>query len=699
MSDVVTFGKQNSVGIITTDNPPVNALSQAVREGLAEAMAAAAADDEVKAIVLLCEGRTFFAGADIKEFGKPPVRPYLPEVQDAFEASSKPVVAAIHGNALGGGLETAMACHYRVAVPSARVGQPEVKLGIIPGAGGTQRLPRLVGVEKALEMIVWGNPVNAAAAHAAGLIDELVDEGDLGGGAIAFAERLIDEGAPLRKARDIDLSPDSLPGGIFDEYRKAAAKKLRGQKAPEVCIQAVEAAVELPFDEAIALERKLFDECVNSAQSAALRHAFFAERQTAKIPDVPKDTPLRPIETVGIVGAGTMGGGIAMSFANVGIPVTILEVEREALDQGLGVVGKNYSNTVKKGRLSQEKMDECMGLIRGTLDYADLSEVDLVIEAVFEDMDVKKKVFAKLDGTCKAGAILATNTSTLDVDEIATATSRPEDVLGLHFFSPANVMRLLEVVRAKKTAKDVLATCTAAAKRIRKVPVVSGVCFGFIANRMLLGGYIKESRQLAYEGAPPHQIDKALYDFGMPMGPYAIMDLAGLDVGYLVRKGSPHLSEEEKIDNVVDPLVESGRLGQKTGRGYYIYESGSRTPTPDPEVDELIRKEAERLGIQPREINDDEITERCIFPLINEGARILEEGIALRPGDIDIVWLYGFGFPPYRGGPMHYADAVGVDKVYEAICGYREAFGADHWTPAPLLEKLARQHQSFASLG
>jgi 3-hydroxyacyl-CoA dehydrogenase len=696
MSDVVNYERRGRIGIVTVNNPPVNALSQAVRSGLEEALAQAIADDQAEGVVLFCAGRTFLAGADISEFGKPPLPPHLTDVIERYEDAPKLTVAAIHGTALGGGLETAMGCDYRCAVPSAKVGQPEVKIGIIPGAGGTQRLPRLAGVPAALEMIVTGNPVKADKAMKYGVIDEIVD-GDLLEGAMAFAERLLDEGAPQRKTRDLQVDTSEVPEGFFDGFRKKIARKTRGYNAPEACIQAVEASLELPFDQGMKRETELFIDCMTNPQAAALQYVFFSERLAAKIPDIPKDTPLRPIEKVGIIGAGTMGGGIAMAFANVGIPVTLVEVEQEALDRGLATIKKNYYRSVKSGRFTEEKVGQLLGMITGSLRMEDLADVDLVIEAVFENMALKKDIFGKLDSICKPGAILATNTSTLNVDEIAGSTSRPEDVIGLHFFSPANVMRLLEIVRGANTAKDVLATCLKMAKTIRKVGVVSGVCYGFIGNRML-AGYGREAGFMLLEGAAPAQVDKAIFDFGLPMGPFAMNDLAGIDVGYRIRQELGIEPASDKSSAVADRLAERGRYGQKTGAGFYRYEEGSRAPVSDPEVDEIIAEEAAKFGVGRREFTDEEIVARCMYPMINEAARILEEGIALRPSDVDMVWINGYGFPPYRGGPMHFADSVGVRKIYDTLVEYQETFG-DHWQPAPLLERLAKEDKTFASLG
>jgi 3-hydroxyacyl-CoA dehydrogenase len=692
MSDVVGYERSGRIGVITVDSPPVNALSYAVRTGLEERFAEANADEGAEAIVLICAGRTFHAGADISEFGKEPQPPHLPEVILSIENSPKLTVAAIHGTAFGGGLETAMGCDFRCAVSSAKVGQPEIKLGILPGAGGTQRLPRLAGVPNALQMIVSGDPVKAPKAHEMGVIDEII-EGDLLEGALAYTERLLDEGTPQRKTRELVVDTASIPEGFFEDFRKKIARKTRGYFAPERNIQAVEASIELPFDEGMKREEELFNDCMTNPQAAALQYVFFSEREAAKIPDVPKDTPLRKIERVGILGAGTMGGGISMAFANAGIAVTIVEVDQEPLDRGLAVVKKNYMRSVKSGRFTEEKVEQLLGLITGSLDMNDFADCDLVIEAVYENLALKKEIFEKLDGICKQGAILATNTSGLDVDEIAAVTKRPEDVIGLHFFSPANVMRLLEIVRADKTAKDVLATCVKMAKAIRKVGVVSGVCHGFIGNRML-GGYMREADSMILDGATPAQVDKAVFDFGMPMGPFAMSDMAGVDVGYLVRR-ELGIEIGSKNSAIGDNLYDMGRHGQKTSAGFYDYEEGSRVPQPSADVEAMIKGVAEKFGVEQREFTEEEIVQRCIYPLINEAARILEEGIALRPSDVDMVWINGYGFPPYRGGPMHFADSEGVKKVYDTIVGFREKYG-DHWQPAPLLEHLAKEGDTFA---
>lgn len=694
---VVMLERQDEIAIVWIDNPPVNALGQAVRAGIIDKVNEALADDEVKAIILACKGRTFIAGADITEFGKPPLSPGLHEVLGVLENAAKPVIAAIHGTAFGGGLETAMACHYRIAHASARVGQPEVKLGLIPGAGGTQRLPRLAGVKVALDMIVSGNPIGAKAAADAGIIDGVAGD-DLAADAMRFAREVVDSDMPLRKARDQEADMSGLPETFFDDYRKGIARKSRGYFAPEKNIQAVEAAVNLPFDEGIKRERELFMECMENPQSAALQHVFFAERQAGKVPGIPKEMQPRPLNSIGIIGAGTMGGGISMNFLNAGIPVTILEMNDEALDRGFALIRKNYEISAKRGRISDEDVEARMGLLSRTTDYADLGDADLIIEAVFENMDVKKEVFKKLDAAAKPGAILATNTSYLNVDEIAAQTGRPEDVLGLHFFSPANVMRLLEIVRAEKTAPEVLLTCVKMAKMIRKVGVVAGVCHGFIGNRML-EGYGREAGLLVLEGASPQQVDKAMFDFGMPMGPLAMGDMAGLDIGYMLRSAFPADRFHPHAYNVGNRLVEMDRKGQKTGAGWYKYEEGSRAPVPDPAVDAIILEEAEKAGIERRsDITAEEIVQRCLYPLINEGALILEEGIALRPGDIDIVYIYGYGFPPYRGGPMHYADQVGLENIRDALLKFQEQGGERWWKPAPLLERLAGEGKGFRSL-
>jgi 3-hydroxyacyl-CoA dehydrogenase len=697
MSDVVHFEKRGHVGVIAVDNPPVNALGQAVRQGLIEALSKALADGEVQSVVLIGRGRTFVAGADISEFGKPPRDPSFADVIERYDASPKPIVAALHGTALGGGLELALGCNYRVAVRDAKCGLPEVKLGILPGAGGTQRLPRLIGVPQALSMIVSGDPVNAVEAKALGLVDELVD-GDLLAGAIAFAEKVAAK-RPLPRVRDLTANVDKskLAPGLFEKAAKDAAVRARGGHAPVRCVEAVKAATELAFDAGLQRERDLFEEAVKSVESAALRHVFFAERQAAKIPDIAGDTPTLPVKKVAVLGAGTMGGGIAMVFANAGIAVVLVDREQGFVDKGLAIITKNYAATVSKGKLAQGEMDARVGRISGTTDWNQLGDVDLVIEAVFEEMGLKKEIFGKLDRLCKKDAILATNTSTLDINEIARSTSRPEQVIGLHFFSPANVMRLLEIVRGKETSKSVVATCLKLSKQIGKVGVLVGVCPGFVGNRML-HVYFREAQLLIQEGALPAQVDGVITRFGFAMGPCATSDLAGLDVGWRIRKEQPKPRPGERNSGAVgDRLAEMGRYGQKTGAGFYKYEAGSRTPIADPEVEAIINAVSKELGIERRTISDDEIFERCLYSMINEGAKILEEGIALRASDVDTVWINGYGFPPHRGGPMFYADTAGLPKILAAL----QKLAAKHgnvWKPSALLERLANENKTFASL-
>ncbi len=697
MSNVVSYELNGNIGIIRVNNPPVNALARVVRQGILDAVTEAQKDAS-EAIVLCCEGRTFIAGADITEFGKPPMEPGLPEVLTVIENSSKPVIAAIHGTALGGGFEVALACHYRCAVASAQVGLPEVKLGLLPGAGGTQRVPRVAGVKAALDMITSGNPIAAGKACEMGLVDEIIGDTDLVAGAIQYAKDLAESGAPLKRIRDISIDPASIEPGFFDKARKEQAKRARGQIAPDRIVTAIEAAVTLPMDKGLERERELFKELVTSPESAALRHIFFAERQAAKIKDLPADTQSRAINKVAIIGGGTMGGGIAMCFANVGIPVVMVEINDEALSRGLGIISKNYTITVQKGKLAADKMQERLDLITGTTNYSALADVDLVIEAVFENLELKQEIFAKLDKACKPGAILATNTSYQDVDAIAAATNRPQDVVGMHFFSPANVMKLLEVVRGEKTADDVLATVMQVGKKIGKICALSRVCYGFIGNRML-SGYGREAQMLLLDGCTPEQVDSALERFGMAMGPLAMGDLAGLDVGYKARQARTDLPDNPKLFRMGTVLVEMGRLGQKTGAGYYKYDPATRARMSDPEVEKLIQDEARKLGIEQRKISDEEIIERCLYPLINEGAKILEEGIAQRPSDIDVVYVYGYAFPAAKGGPMHYADQVGLKNVYNKINEFRGRYGEQYWKPAALLEKLAGSGKTFAEWG
>lgn len=697
MSDVVSYELVNNVAVISVNNPPVNALSQAVREGILDAVTTAQ-EDASEAIVLHCEGRTFIAGADITEFGKPPQEPGLPSVLSAIENSSKPVIAAIHGTALGGGFEVALACHYRCAIASAKVGLPEVKLGLLPGAGGTQRVPRIAGVKAALDMIASGNPIAAPRAKDMGLVDEIISADDLKAGAVEYGKALVKSGAPLKRIRDITIDPANVEPGFFDAARERLARRARGQIAQDKIVSCIEAAVNLPMDEGLQRERELFRELVTSPESAAMRHIFFAERLAAKIKDLPRDTPLRAVNKVAIIGGGTMGGGIAMCFANVGIPVLMLEIDDEALQRGMGIIEKNYKITMLKGKMTEDQLGQRIGLITGTTDYADLGDVDMVIEAVFENLELKKEIFAKLDAVCKPGAILATNTSYQDVDAIAAATGRPQDVLGMHFFSPANVMKLLEVVRGEKTADDVLATTMAIGKRINKVCALSRVCYGFIGNRML-GGYGREAQMLLMDGCTPSQVDSALEKFGMAMGPLAMGDLAGLDVGYKARQGRTDLPDDPKLYRMGTLLVEMGRYGQKTGSGFYKYDPETRARMADPEVEAMIKAEAAKIGIEQRDISDEEILQRCFYPLINEGARILEEGIAQRPSDIDVVYVFGYAFPVAKGGPMYYADQIGLKQVYDKICEFRDRDGEQYWQPAPLLKQLAEAGKTFAEWG
>jgi len=693
VSQAVTFSKQSNVGVISVNNPPVNALGQAVRAGIKESIEKGLVDKDVAAMIIWCEGRTFMAGADIREFGKPVQQPILPDVVQLIENSSKPMIAAIHGTALGGGLEVALGCHYRIALASAQVGLPEVRLGILPGAGGTQRLPRIVGVEAALDMIVSGSPVSAQKAQSTGLIDEIA-EGDLKAAALAFAKKVIDEKHPIRKASDLSVKVENP--AIFDEYAKKIEKRQRGFLAPFACITAVKMAAELPFAEGMKRERELMVELMASPQSKAQRHVFFAEREVARIPGLPEDQPTREVKSAGVLGAGTMGGGIAMCFANVGIPVLLLDAKQELLDKGLAVIRKNYATTVAKGSLAQEAMDQRMSLIRPTLSYDDLKNVDLVIEAVFEDIAVKKEVFARLDAACKPSAILASNTSYLNINEIAASTGRPQDVMGMHFFSPANVMRLLENVRGAKTSPEVLVAAMKVGKQIGKVPVLVGVCDGFVGNRMLA----KRTRECGFmleEGALPQQIDKVIYDFGFPMGPYAMADMAGLDIGWRNRKAKfDQLTSREKANTILDKICEMGRYGQKTGAGFYTYDE-NRNQSPDPLIEELIIKHSKERRVARRTISEQEILERAVYSLINEGAKILDEGIAARPIDIDIVWIHGYGFPAYLGGPMFYADQIGLKAVYDAILKYRDMVGAEFWEPSRLLARLADEGKGFYS--
>ena len=698
MSDLVQFSTQGEIAVIAINNPPVNALSPGIPEAISSAIEQLNKDDSLAAAILIGAGKTFIAGADIKEFGKvtsgkPTAGLSLPALLLQIEDSRKPVVIAIHGTALGGGLELAMSGHYRVASPGAQVGQPEVKLGIIPGAAGTQRLPRLAGVAKALEMCVEGNPIKIADALNFGIVDRILD-GDLLTGAVAFAREIVRK--PFTKTRDRNdkLGSPDQNAAIFAAARESARKKFRNLIAPLAAIDAVEAATKLPFDEGCQFERQVFNDCLFSDQSKALIHVFFGEREVAKIPDVPKETSVIPVNSAAVVGAGTMGGGIAMVFANAGIPVLLKDTDQAALDRGLANIQKNYANSVKRGRFTQDFVDQRLELIQPTLTYEVFSSADMVIEAVFEGMALKKQVFAEIDRVCKPDAILASNTSTLNIDEIASATARPQSVIGTHFFSPANVMRLLEIVRGNSTGKEVIATCMALSKRLGKVGVLVGNCRGFVGNRMF-HHYVRESVFLLEEGASVEAVDRALYDFGMAMGPLAVGDLAGLDVGWRIRKEYRHL-EKPGIRQAFagDRLCEMGRFGQKTGAGWYKYDENRRA-IPDPEIAELVRKWSSEAGIPQRQISSQEIFDRCLLALVNEGARILEEGIALRAVDIDIIYLNGYGFPAYRGGPMWYADTVGLKNVLARIEEFHRQHG-ELWEPAPLLKRLASEGRTFS---
>ena len=682
INDVTKLDIFENVGVITLNSPPVNALSANVREGLDSGMKIAIENNDIEAIVIFCEGRTFIAGADISEFGKEPKGPSLFEVQDVMENSPKPIIAAIHGTALGGGLEVALTCHYRIAVKSAKCGLPEVNLGLLPGAGGTQRLPRLVGVEQALKMVTSGLHLPAEQCLKYGLIDRLVDDSELLNDSVSFAKEIISENRPLKKVRDINEKVEAAKGNdeIFKNFRKSIERKTRGFLAPEYNIQCIEAAVNKSFDEGIKVERDLFIKLISGNQSAAQRYFFFAQRQVAKIPDIPKDTELLNIKKVGIIGAGTMGGGIAMNFANVGIPVTLVEQNQERLDRGIGIIRKNYENTASKGRITLEEVEKRMQCITGNISIDSLSDTDLIIEAVFENMDLKKEIFSKLDLIAKDDAILATNTSALDINEIADTTKRPENVIGLHFFSPANVMKLLEIVRGEKTSKQIIATSMALAKNIGKTAALVGVCPGFVGNRILAQRQ-REANKLILEGALPWEIDDALFDFGFPMGPFAMSDLAGLDIGWD--------KETSRGETIRDILCENERFGQKSGKGFYIYDD-NRNKLPDNDVEKIIQEFADSKQIKRREIQKEEILQRCLYPMVNEGFKILDEGMAIRASDIDIIWINGYGWPIYEGGPMFYGNLIGYDKILSWLQEMEKEHGSD-FTPSPYLEKVVEE--------
>ncbi|NQV82655.1 MAG: enoyl-CoA hydratase/isomerase family protein [Rhodospirillales bacterium] len=700
MSDPVEYEIRGGVAVLTLNNPPVNALSSSLRRGIIDAIDRAAidraaADPDVRAVVLSGRGRCFCGGADIREFGETPVPPSLPEVIARIEASAKPVVAALHGVAFGGGFELPLGCHYRLSAPSARVALPEVTLGLIPGAGGTQRLPRLIGAEHALGMILSGEPVDAETACKLGILDAVTDEGGLVDAAIAFALDRASEGGPYPTARgSVPTEPEN---GFFEGERKKIERRARGLIAPWHCIDSVENVFRLPFDEGLATERELFMECRGSEQSAAQRHIFFAEREAQKIPGIPRDTPVQFIETAAVIGCGTMGTGIAMVFAEAGIPVRILDKDSGVLDKGLQRIQQTFAGAVQKGKITEAEKDTRWAMVSGTADMDDLKDADIVIEAAFEDMAVKREIFAALDAVCKSGAILATNTSTLDVDEIAAATNRADRVIGTHFFSPANIMRLMENVRGAKTSPSTIATVMALARRLGKAGVLVGNCDGFVGNRMY-HHYTRQASFLLEEGALPGQVDTAIYDFGFAMGPFAVGDVAGLDVSWRIRQRRAETRPpDERYSAIADRLCELGRFGQKTGAGWYRYDNGSRTPIADPVVEDVIRSVSEELGFQRRDIGDDEILQRCLYTLVNEGAKILDEGMALRASDIDVIWTSGYGFPKHRGGPMFYADRVGLKTVYDALCCLADIHG-DLFAPAGLLEKLARQGKGFENV-
>ncbi len=700
MTPIINYDVQGQVAIITLNAPPVNGLGQPLRAGIEHAFDVAIDDEKIKAIVIASAAKLFCAGADITEFGtdKAFAQPNLPNLLEKLEASHKPIVAAINGFALGGGLELCLACDYRIALAQAKLGLPEVKLGLLPGAGGTQRLPRLIGVKKSLEMITSGNPIGATEALSLGLIDSVIQSDDFLVSAIDYAKDLIESNAPVKTCAGLQVNTTNLPADFFSEFRKSIARRTKGFFAPERCIQAIEAAIELPFKDGLKKEGELFSACAKTPQARAQQHVFFAERAAGSIPGLDSNVKIRDIKTVGIIGAGTMGGGIAMNFANAGITVKLLEIKNEALQRGLKGIRNNYDISAKRGKMTAEKVETNMSLIEGTLSYNDLSDVDLVIEAVFENIEIKKSVFKQLDEVCKPGAILATNTSYLNVDAIAAVTKRPQDVIGLHFFSPANIMRLLEIVRATKTADDVLLTVLKTAQRIKKTPVISGICWGFIGNRMF-EPYGREATRLVLEGATPAQVDKALTNFGSAMGFCSVIDLAGIDVGFMSRESiREQLAHDPSYQLICDRLNNMGRFGQKTGRGFYIYEGRNRLE--DPEVVELSETIAKELNITRREISDEEIIERCTFSMVNEAAKILEENISYRSSDIDLVSINGYGFPGFRGGPMQYADEVGLNNVLAAIKKYQRELGehGKNWfEPAPLLIKLANEGKTFQS--
>jgi len=695
MAEAVSLTVLDDIAVVTIDSPPVNAMAQNVRAGLKRAFVDLQARKDVKAVVIGCKGRTFVAGADIGEFDSGIAPPGYYEVLDLIEGCAHPVVAAVHGTALGGGMEITLASHYRVADEGARFGLPELTLGIIPGAGGTQRLPRLIPLEAAMDLMLSSKPMPAAKARELGLVDAVV-KGDIIQGGIAFARELVARGAGPRRTRERAVLGAENAAELFAAKRAQVARTMRNRQSPLALLDALQAAVDLPFDQGLKAESAISDKLVPATEARALRHLFFAEREVRRIPGLTASVKPRPVTRVGIVGAGTMGGGISMCYANAGVPVTLLDATQAALDKGMATIRKNYERSVARGSLKQEQLEQRMQLVTPTLDYAALGTADLVIEAVFENMALKKEIFAKLDKVVRKGAVIGTNTSTLDIDEIAAVTQRPEDVVGLHFFSPANVMQLLEIVHAKRTAPDVLVTALETAKQIKKTGVVAKVCYGFIGNRMM-DPYAREAEHCLLEGATPEQVDSALEKFGMAMGILAVFDMAGVDIGYLTRLERKHLLPDDPSFYRPDTLLfDRGWLGQKAGRGYYRYDS-ARKRTSDPEVVEMLWAEGKRLGVERRQPGEQEILERCLYAMINEGARLLEEGIALRAGDIDVVYTAGYGFPRYRGGPMFYADTVGLKKIYQRILEFGRTLDAQYWTPAPLLQKLALADSSFAA--
>jgi 3-hydroxyacyl-CoA dehydrogenase len=689
----VTF--ENDIGVIAVSNPPVNTITAAVREGLSTAIDVITNMRNLRAVVLLCEGSTFFSGADIGEFSGPPKEAEYRALFAKLENLPMPVIAAMHGTVMGGGLEISLACHYRVAVPTARFALPEVTLGIIPGAGGTQRMPRIIGIEKTIELVLSGKPVDAAKAKELGFVDEIVT-GDLRQGALEFARELLENHRGPRRTSEMRVDPATGTDEIITRLTAQARKQYPNREAGLTAIEAIRASARMPLQQGLEFEEQLANKSKATTEAKGSIHLFFAERETRKIPGLPPGTKAKKVASAGVIGSGTMGGGIAICFANAGIPVTLLDVSQEALDRGLGVVDKTYGSMVKRGRITEAEKTQRLALIEGSTDYGRLAQADVIIEAVFENMDLKKKIFGTLDGVAKPGAILATNTSTLDIEEIATAVKRPEDVIGMHFFSPANVMPLLEVVRTSKTSPEIIATVMDMSKPLRKTPVLSKVCYGFIGNRMM-EGYAREAQRMLLEGATPRQVDSALEGFGMAMGILAVFDMAGVDVGVNVHKTNAHRYPPDPSYYQADiALYDAGRLGQKNGKGYYRYEPGDRTRHDDPAALELIGAKAKQVGVEPRTHTNEEIVERCIFPLLNEGIRILEEGVALRASDVDVVWAAGYGFPRYRGGPMFYADTIGLKTLLDGMLKYRAIFGPMHWEPAPLLVKLAAEGKSLA---